>query len=131
MVAMGSGREGRSVTPPALFLLVFLGACSLPFCRGSGEVAGGILVVRRACGGRGASECLLEKGMGVATEPAPRRRSLQQSPQDRYISYRFLNRDAVPCATPGASYYSCHALPIANPHTRGCFTITRCRGTYP
>ncbi|KDP39325.1 hypothetical protein JCGZ_01082 [Jatropha curcas] len=45
----------------------------------------------------------------------------------KYISYETLKRDMVPCAKPGASYYDCHAGE-ANPYSRGCEVITRCRG---
>ncbi|EEF39655.1 RALFL33, putative [Ricinus communis] len=47
--------------------------------------------------------------------------------QKKYISYETLKRDMVPCDKPGASYYDCHAGE-ANPYSRGCEMITRCRG---
>ncbi|KAF2288981.1 hypothetical protein GH714_023226 [Hevea brasiliensis] len=47
--------------------------------------------------------------------------------QKKYISYETLKRDMVPCTKPGASYYDCHAAE-ANPYSRGCEVITRCRG---
>ncbi|XP_050218618.1 protein RALF-like 24 [Mercurialis annua] len=47
--------------------------------------------------------------------------------QKKYISYETLKRDMVPCDKPGASYYDCHAGQ-ANPYSRGCEMITRCRG---
>lgn len=46
--------------------------------------------------------------------------------QKRYISYDALRRDNVPCNRPGIPYYNCHALPKANPYTRGCSVITGC-----
>ncbi|MQL95754.1 hypothetical protein Taro_028440 [Colocasia esculenta] len=128
VVEMESTREGQSViTPLALFLFLYL-----PFCHGSGGAGDVVVAVGRACGGRGVGECGLGNGVGAEMEAGASRRTLQQqSPDQRYISYRFLNGDAVPCATPGVSYYNCHALPSGNPHTRGCFTIARCRDGYP
>ncbi|KQJ88549.1 rapid alkalinization factor 23 [Brachypodium distachyon] len=45
----------------------------------------------------------------------------------RYISYDALRGDAVPCSRPGVPYYNCRVSTTANPYTRGCDTITRCR----
>lgn len=53
------------------------------------------------------------------------RRILQTSTQ--YISYGALQRNTVPCSRRGASYYNCQPGAEANPYTRGCSAITRCR----
>ncbi|KAJ0035346.1 hypothetical protein Pint_24537 [Pistacia integerrima] len=45
----------------------------------------------------------------------------------RYISYGALRRNTVPCSRRGASYYNCRHGGQANPYSRGCSTITRCR----
>ncbi|CAN8259095.1 unnamed protein product [Cochlearia groenlandica] len=45
----------------------------------------------------------------------------------RYISYGALRRNTVPCSRRGASYYNCRRGAQANPYTRGCSVITRCR----
>ncbi|XP_021904986.1 LOW QUALITY PROTEIN: protein RALF-like 33 [Carica papaya] len=45
----------------------------------------------------------------------------------RYISYGALRRNSVPCSRRGASYYNCRPGGQANPYTRGCSAITRCR----
>ncbi|CAL4982868.1 unnamed protein product [Urochloa decumbens] len=46
-----------------------------------------------------------------------------------YLSYRALQRNNVPCSRRGDSYYSnCRPGAAANPYTRGCSAITRCRG---
>lgn len=45
----------------------------------------------------------------------------------KYISYQVLQRNSVPCSLRGASYYNCQAGAEANPYTRGCSAITRCR----
>ncbi|KAK4355686.1 hypothetical protein RND71_024657 [Anisodus tanguticus] len=44
-----------------------------------------------------------------------------------YISYGALQRNTVPCSRRGASYYNCETGAEANPYTRGCSAITRCR----
>ncbi|XP_010550987.1 PREDICTED: protein RALF-like 22 [Tarenaya hassleriana] len=46
---------------------------------------------------------------------------------NRYISYGALQRNSVPCSRRGASYYNCRRGAQANPYSRGCSTITRCR----
>ncbi|XP_038723616.1 protein RALF-like 33 [Tripterygium wilfordii] len=46
----------------------------------------------------------------------------------RYISYGALRRNTVPCSRRGASYYNCRRGGQANPYSRGCSHITRCRG---
>ncbi|XP_022760562.1 protein RALF-like 33 [Durio zibethinus] len=45
----------------------------------------------------------------------------------RYISYGALSRNRVPCSRRGASYYNCQPGAQANPYSRGCSRITRCR----
>ncbi|CAN6373346.1 unnamed protein product [Urochloa humidicola] len=46
----------------------------------------------------------------------------------KYISYRALQNDNVPCSRRGDSYYNCRPAAAANPYSRGCSRITRCRG---
>ncbi|KAK6239351.1 hypothetical protein QUC31_004820 [Theobroma cacao] len=45
----------------------------------------------------------------------------------QYISYGALQRNTVPCSLRGASYYNCQPGAQANPYSRGCSAITRCR----
>ncbi|XP_020213312.1 rapid alkalinization factor [Cajanus cajan] len=45
----------------------------------------------------------------------------------KYISYGALQRNTVPCSRRGASYYNCQPGAQANPYSRGCTAITRCR----
>ena len=45
----------------------------------------------------------------------------------RYISYGALSRNTIPCSRRGASYYNCRPGAQANPYSRGCSRITRCR----
>ncbi|BAF28210.1 rapid alkalinization factor 23 [Oryza sativa Japonica Group] len=49
----------------------------------------------------------------------------------RYISYDALRSDVVPCSRQGVPYYNCRIMTTANPYTRGCETITRCRDVDP
>ncbi|KAE8686870.1 Protein RALF-like 19 [Hibiscus syriacus] len=44
----------------------------------------------------------------------------------RYISYRALRQNAVPCNQGGRSYYNCGASGAVNSYTRGCSVITLC-----
>ncbi|TVU34661.1 hypothetical protein EJB05_16504, partial [Eragrostis curvula] len=44
-----------------------------------------------------------------------------------YISYDAMSRGRVPCSIRGASYYNCRPGAPANPYSRGCSAITRCR----
>ncbi|XP_010474880.1 PREDICTED: protein RALF-like 1 [Camelina sativa] len=45
----------------------------------------------------------------------------------KYISYQSLRRNSVPCSRRGASYYNCQNGAQANPYSRGCSAIARCR----
>ncbi|KAL5060544.1 hypothetical protein RYX36_032148 [Vicia faba] len=69
-------------------------------------------------------ECIEENEFGMGFES--HRRILATT---KYISYRALQRNTVPCSRKGASYYNCKPGAEANPYTRGCATITRCRNS--
>ncbi|CAH8381987.1 unnamed protein product [Eruca vesicaria subsp. sativa] len=45
----------------------------------------------------------------------------------KYVSYGAMRKNNVPCSRRGASYYNCQRGAQANPYSRGCSTITRCR----
>ena len=45
----------------------------------------------------------------------------------KYISYQSLKRNSVPCSRRGASYYNCQNGAQANPYSRVCSKIARCR----
>ncbi|XP_033147642.1 protein RALF-like 22 [Brassica rapa] len=47
--------------------------------------------------------------------------------QKKYVSYGAMRKNSVPCSRRGASYYNCQRGAQANPYSRGCSTITRCR----
>ncbi|CAL5194455.1 unnamed protein product [Lathyrus oleraceus] len=76
-----------------------------------------------ACEGS-VEECIEENEFGMDFES--HRRILATT---KYISYRALQRNTVPCSHKGASYYNCKPGAEANPYTRGCTTITRCRNS--
>ncbi|BAT86319.1 hypothetical protein LR48_Vigan03g286000 [Vigna angularis] len=69
-------------------------------------------------------ECMEEGEFGMDSES--HRRILATS---QYISYKALQRNTVPCSRRGASYYNCKPGAEANPYTRGCPSITRCRNS--
>ncbi|KAI7743346.1 hypothetical protein M8C21_003227 [Ambrosia artemisiifolia] len=77
------------------------------------------------------AECLAEGGdldiddMELAMDSETNRRILATS--RRYISYGALSKNNVPCSRRGASYYNCRSGGQANPYSRGCSAITRCR----
>jgi hypothetical protein len=106
----------RALLVPLLLLLA-LAALSHPVAAAAGQLVGwelGAVV--------GASE---DDEWGLGDTVA--RRVLQQG-GGRYISYGALRRDNVPCSVRGASYYNCRPGGQANPYSRGCSAITRCRG---
>ncbi|KAI6684924.1 hypothetical protein NL676_030837 [Syzygium grande] len=69
------------------------------------------------------AECLSEEEE-FAIDSESNRRILATT---KYISYGALQRDSVPCSRRGASYYNCKPGASANPYSRGCSAITRCR----
>ncbi|OAY55990.1 protein RALF-like 33 [Manihot esculenta] len=74
------------------------------------------------------AECLMSGDqdflMEFAMDSEINRRILSAT---RYISYGALRRNVVPCSRRGASYYNCRPGAPANPYSRGCNRITRCR----
>ncbi|XP_072994081.1 protein RALF-like 33 [Typha latifolia] len=107
--------------PFFLLFLPFLAAVA------AASVAGDHLhlswVPQSSCSGTTA-ECLAgEEEFDLSSEVS--RRILATS---GYISYGALRRDSVPCSRRGASYYNCRPGAQANPYSRGCSAITRCRG---
>ncbi|KAF7032649.1 hypothetical protein CFC21_043808 [Triticum aestivum] len=68
--------------------------------------------------------CRVEDEEGCGREATPRR----HLGGGGYIGYDALRRNAVPCSVRGASYYNCRPGGQANPYSRGCSSITRCRG---
>ncbi|GAU29364.1 hypothetical protein TSUD_31700 [Trifolium subterraneum] len=77
-----------------------------PLCKGGGSIA----------------ECLEDEEFELDSEI--NRRILATT---KYISYGAMQRNTVPCSRRGASYYNCRPGAQANPYSRGCSAITRCR----
>jgi len=100
---------------------VLLLAVSVVAPRAAGQTAadpeGWAAAADTACAAGTVEECA--GGGGAA------RRELWGS---RYISYEAMSRGQVPCSYRGASYYNCRPGGPANPYSRGCSQITRCRG---
>ncbi|GJN41225.1 hypothetical protein PR202_gn00571 [Eleusine coracana subsp. coracana] len=74
----------------------------------------------------------LSMGLGVEAmememDSEAHQRLLWEATGRRYISYDALRSDVVPCSRPGVPYYNCRIMTNANPYTRGCESITRCR----
>ncbi|KAG9444794.1 hypothetical protein H6P81_016134 [Aristolochia fimbriata] len=87
----------------------------------AGEHEFGWMPARSGCNGN-LGECLEEDEFEMDSEI--NRRILATS---QYISYEALKRNSVPCSRRGASYYNCRSGAQANPYSRGCSAITRCR----
>lgn len=91
----------------------------------------GFVPIQQECRGS-IGECLLAGGDAgleleleeFAMDSESNRRILATR---QYISYGALRRNSVPCSRRGASYYNCQTGAQANPYTRGCSAITRCR----
>ncbi|KAJ7980265.1 Rapid ALkalinization Factor [Quillaja saponaria] len=95
----------------------------------SGDHQLGYLPIKSDCRGS-IAECLLAEddselfGSEFEMDSESNRRILATR---RYISYGALRRNSVPCSRRGASYYNCRPGAQANPYSRGCSAITRCR----
>jgi hypothetical protein len=77
--------------------------------------------------GRGGLSMGLQGMDAMEMDSESHRRLLWQATGRRYISYDALRSDVVPCSRPGVSYYNCRITTTANPYSRGCESITRCR----
>ncbi|KAF6991360.1 hypothetical protein CFC21_008450 [Triticum aestivum] len=109
---------------PAVAALLLLAAAALLLARGA-EAGAGEVPLSWELG----VEDVADDGFGFAGaggDEAVARRVLQSG--NGYISYGALRRDNVPCSLRGTSYYNCRPGGQANPYSRGCSAITRCRG---
>ncbi|WOL18872.1 hypothetical protein Cni_G27669 [Canna indica] len=118
----------RPTAPSPLFsvgvlLLLFAAAAA----GGSGEGAGNDLSLGWVPAGTGCrgniAECLAGEEFELGTELSHRILAGRR----HYISYNALRRNRVPCSHRGASYYNCRPGAHANPYSRRCSAITRCR----
>ncbi|XP_074573230.1 rapid alkalinization factor-like [Curcuma longa] len=112
--------------PLFLLLLLLLAAAAASGASSAAGVAGELplgWIPGAGSGCRGSiGECLAGTEFELASEAS--RRILARS---YYISYAALRRDSVPCSRRGASYYNCRPGAQANPYSRSCSAITRCR----
>ncbi|XP_075501946.1 rapid alkalinization factor-like [Primulina tabacum] len=91
---------------------------------GSGDASVWMMpATRSGCKGT-VAECLVDGDEEFELDSESNRRILVTR---KYISYGALQRDSVPCSRRGASYYNCRPGAQANPYSRGCSAITRCR----
>ena len=74
-----------------------------------------------------AGECLIGDDVDLVEFEMGSESTRRILAQSRYISYGALRRNTVPCSRRGASYYNCRPGAQANPYSRGCNAITRCR----
>ncbi|GLT72443.1 hypothetical protein SLA2020_443780 [Shorea laevis] len=101
-------------------VLVLLGSSSTVHAGGSHHQLGWI-PTGSSCKGT-VAECLAGDEFELDSEIS--RRILATT---NYISYGALQRNSVPCSRRGASYYNCQPGAQANPYSRGCSSISRCR----
>ncbi|ONK66897.1 uncharacterized protein A4U43_C06F13240 [Asparagus officinalis] len=109
----------------AILLFFFTFSIDLSSCSSNFQFDAELQVSADVCSGENVGECLemsSKKILWAAT-------AVGGGPgggKKRYISYEALRRDNVPSNRLGKPYYNCHALPKANPYTRGCSVITGC-----
>ncbi|RRT81344.1 hypothetical protein B296_00017423 [Ensete ventricosum] len=120
-VGIGSKEMTRSTAPSVFSLGVLLLLVVAAAGGAQEELSLGWIPARSGCRGN-IAECLAGVELDMGTEAS--RRILAWS---SYISYNALRRDSVPCSRRGASYYNCLPGAHANPYSRSCSAITRCR----
>lgn len=112
---------------PALLLVLLLASTAVSGSHHHGhrhgDAALGWIAAGSECRGT-IAECLASEGEEFDLGTESSRRILATN---RYISYNALRRDSIPCSRRGASYYNCRPGAQANPYSRGCSAITRCR----
>ncbi|MBA0854650.1 hypothetical protein Goshw_003124 [Gossypium schwendimanii] len=125
---MGSSRISFTFLAISTILAVHVALSSSSLTLDS--VGSHFLPIKPECSGS-IAECLMLSGerfsdfdAEFAMESEISRRILART---RYISYGALRRNTVPCSRRGASYYNCRPGAQANPYSRGCSRITRCR----
>ncbi|CAK9165009.1 unnamed protein product [Ilex paraguariensis] len=115
----------QSMAKPSYFQLtisfLLIGALIISAEAGGGHHEFSWMPAKPACQGS-IAECMVDGEFAMDSEI--NRRILATT---KYISYGALQRNTVPCSQRGASYYNCQPGAEANPYTRGCSAITRCR----
>ncbi|KAG8045418.1 hypothetical protein GUJ93_ZPchr0008g13689 [Zizania palustris] len=120
----------RAVAAPALVAASVLLLAMMLLALSGGAAAAGEVPLSWELGGGEDSFGFSSEGADADADAAADgasvvRRVLQSQ---GYISYGALRRDTTPCSVRGASYYNCRPGGQANPYSRGCSAITRCRG---
>ncbi|KAL9356066.1 hypothetical protein Peur_049319 [Populus x canadensis] len=106
-----------------IWILMAMGLSST--VQGSGDHHLGWIPATRSSICKGSiAECMAEDGEEFEMDTEINRRILATT---KYVSYGALQRNNVPCSRRGASYYNCQRGAQANPYSRGCSRITRCR----
>ncbi|KAJ1692126.1 hypothetical protein LUZ63_008824 [Rhynchospora breviuscula] len=115
-----------NTTKALLSLLIVIVAISLTLASSSSSSSElGWAPLQPACrGGFGKLGECLDLELGIDSSESSRRILASSG----YIGYDALRRDSTPCSQRGASYYNCRPGAQANPYSRGCSAITRCRG---
>uniref|UniRef100_A0A0E0GB03 Rapid alkalinization factor 1 n=1 Tax=Oryza nivara TaxID=4536 RepID=A0A0E0GB03_ORYNI len=117
-------RAATVAAASSALLLALLLALAWGAAAGAGEVPLGWELGVGGGGGSGDDD-----GFGFSGAAADGAAVVRRVLQGRgYISYGALRRDTTPCSVRGASYYNCRPGGQANPYSRGCSAITRCRG---
>lgn len=115
--------------PPLLALSAILAvhaAVSFAADTTAGDHGLGYFTVNPECDGFGFGECLLGSAEGeVEMGGGGSNRRILATTQ--YVGYGALRRNTVPCSRRGRSYYNCRVGAPANPYSRSCSRITRCR----
>ncbi|XP_016434972.1 rapid alkalinization factor-like [Nicotiana tabacum] len=111
--------------PSGLILCVLIGAFFITMAAAGDSGAYDWVMPARSGGGCNGSigECMAEEEE-FELDSESNRRILATK---KYISYGALQKNSVPCSRRGASYYNCKPGAQANPYSRGCSAITRCR----
>ncbi|KAF0905525.1 hypothetical protein E2562_007322 [Oryza meyeriana var. granulata] len=122
------GAMARAATVPVLATAcALLLALLLALAGGAAAVAGEVpLSLELGVGGSRNDGFGFSSAEEAAADGAAVVRRVLQG--QRYISYGALGPATTPCSLRGASYYNCRPGGQANPYSRGCSVITRCRG---
>ncbi|KAJ9187758.1 hypothetical protein P3X46_003180 [Hevea brasiliensis] len=119
--------QATTMANSSIFLLTFLFLSALiissPTIEASGDHKLSWIPTKVPCQGS-VAECIGEDEFHMGSEIS---RRILQTASTQYLSYGALQRDTVPCSQRGASYYNCQPGAEANPYSRGCSAITRCR----
>ncbi|XP_047311696.1 protein RALF-like 33 [Impatiens glandulifera] len=121
-MASSSSSSSFSILSICFIALLLLISSYETSASGDADLFLGLIPIKSGCGNIG--ECLSEEEDEFGLDSEINRRILATT---NYISYGALQRNSVPCSRRGASYYNCRSGAQANPYSRGCSAITRCR----